>query len=395
MLNIQAKYHKSKAKLGKSAWCVDTRSVLEGGTRNFYATKEEAIHALDELKKVISPEARNKDTWKWTFSELQKFYLERMEREFNLNERSKSDYEEKVRHTTQFLKTKVDGVCVLNMLVTDLTVGMVQYDIMDQLKIKENGQPSSKKRVENILTNTNAMMKFSKAKGCRDTNPIDGVERKGKEIKQNKKKAELIASEIIAAVEATMSPQWAFEMRFAYTTGLRQAEQRALTWGCLDLEKSRVKITRAVKHKDTRIGDPKTYAGERTIDLSRDVVQALKELYILKGRPNDPNALVFATKTGRFKTPSKYLDAIHRACVAADVPLIRWHDLRHYCASKLLKRYSNDLWRVRSYMGHSTIQVTQDTYGHWLVTDQEDTQAVDTMTDIFSDTANIQSLSLV
>tara|TARA_B100000035_G_scaffold44041_2_gene32971 strand:+ start:1007 stop:2197 length:1191 start_codon:yes stop_codon:yes gene_type:complete len=387
MLNIQVKYNKARAKAGHSAWCVDTRYVMKGGKRNFYPTKEEAIHALDELNKVISPEAKTKETWKWTFAELREQFINRMETEWKRGKRSKSSYVGKERHTRQFLAYEVEGELVANMLVKDLTMGMVDLDIMDQLEIKENGELSSRKRIENILGSVSHMMRFAKARGCRETNPIDGVERKGKEIKKNRKKAQLIASKVIAAIEAEMSDSWALEMRFAYTSGLRQGEQRALTWGALDLDKCRVTVTQAVKHCNAGIGDPKSYSGTRTIDLSRDVVQMLKELYIRQGRPNDPDALVFATSKGTYKTPAKYLAAIRKACEAAGVPYIRWHDLRHYYASKVLQRYPNDLWRVRSYMGHATIQITQDTYGHWLVDDEEDTEAVDTVTDIFSDTA--------
>ena len=383
MLNVQVKYSKARAKAGHSAWCVDTRYVLEGGTRNFYATKEEAIHALDELNKVISPEARSKDTWKWTFSELRNIYIDRVEREWNSGKKSKTFYVDKERHSRQFLKLKIEGDLVANMLVTDLTMGMVQYDLMDQLEVAENGGERSRKCIENILGSVSHMMRFAMANGCRETNPIDGVERKGKELKKNRNKAELISTHVIKAVEAQMSSEWAMEMRFAYTTGLRQGEQRALSWGCLDLENSKVRVSRAVKHRDG-IGDPKSYSGKRTIDLSRDVVQALKELYIRQGRPNDPDALVFGSSNGHFKASSKYLAAIHKACAAANVPLIRWHDLRHYYASKILQRYPNDLWRVRSYMGHATIQITQDTYGHWLEAEGEDTDAVDAITDMFA-----------
>jgi len=171
-------------------------------------------------------------------------------------------------------------------------------------------------------------------------------------------------------------------MRFACTTGLRQGEQRALTWGCLDLDNSQVKVTRAIKHRDV-VGAPKTKTGKRTVPLTRDMVQALKELYIRKGRPNNPDELVFCTSNGNEKMPSKYLDAIHKACDAAGVARIRWHDLRHYYASKLLQAYGDDLWRVRSYMGHASIAITQGIYGHWLSTEGEDTEAVDKLSAIF------------
>lgn len=383
MLNVQVKYSKSKAKLGWNPWCIDTRYVLKDGTRKFYPSKEEAIHALDNLNKVISPTAKSKDTWKWTFSELREFYIERMYKLYNSGKKSKTFYVDRERHSRQFLAFEIDGEPIANMRVSDLSSAMVQDDIMDQLEVAENGGERSRKTIENMLGSISHMMNFAKVRGCRETNPIDGVERMGKELKENKDKAEKIATHIIEAIEAEMSPEWAFEMRFAYTTGLRQGEQRALTWGCINLEDSKLNITRAIKHR-AGVGDPKSYSGKRTINLSRDVLQDLKEFYIRKGRPNDPNALVFGNGNGNCKTSNSYLVAIHDACDAAGVPRIRWHDLRHYYASKLLQVYSNELWKVRTYLGHSSIQITQETYGHWIEKKGENTKDVDTVTDIFA-----------
>jgi len=119
------------------------------------------------------------------------------------------------------------------------------------------------------------------------------------------------------------------------------------------------------------------------VPLTRDVVQSLKELYIARGRPNHPDVLVFPSNKGTVRMPSKFLAAIYRACDAAGVERIRWHDLRHFYASTLLQIYSDELWRVKNYMGHSSIAVTQARYGHWLESDEEDTDAVDKLSVAF------------
>ena len=59
-----------------------------------------------------------------------------------------------------------------------------------------------------------------------------------------------------------MSAQWKVAMRFACMTGLRQGEQRALTWGQLDLDNLKVHVTQAMKNRDSQNpGDTKTRAG--------------------------------------------------------------------------------------------------------------------------------------
>lgn len=374
MLEVQAKKNAHRAKLGVKPWVVDLRSEVHVGGRKFFATKAEAMRFIEKLNETVSPEARSNDSYTWTFKNLRDAYIEWLDEELESNEVSISYHTEKERHTRQFLECSVGIEKVADMLVRDMTYGMIQIDIM-----KELAKTRSKKTVENILGSVSVMMRFSQLKGCRKDNPVDGVKRKGKEAKAEAPKAERIAPHVIDNILDHMEPHWYIEARFACTTGLRQGEQRALTWGCLDLDNCKVRVTRAIKHR-AAVGAPKSKSGTRTIDLPRDVVAMLKELYISKGRPNNPDELVFCTSTKNEKMPSKYIKAIDRACKRAGEKRITWHDLRHFYASTLLYIYPNDLWRVRSYMGHRTIAITQERYGHWLDEKAEDTQAVDSLT---------------
>ena len=56
-----------------------------------------------------------------------------------------------------------------------------------------------------------------------------------------------------------MSAHWKLAFRFACMTGLRQGEQRALTWGQVDLDNLKVHVTQAMKKYDSQNpGDTKT-----------------------------------------------------------------------------------------------------------------------------------------
>ncbi len=92
---------------------------------------------------------------------------------------------------------------------------------------------------------------------------------------------------------------------------------------------------------------------------------------------------MFGTQFNHPVTAAKYLKRIKDACRRAGVAAIRWHDLRHYYASKLLQAYPDDLWRVKTYMGHSDIRITQGIYGHWLESDADNAAAVDKLSAIF------------
>jgi integrase len=51
------------------------------------------------------------------------------------------------------------------------------------------------------------------------------------------------------------------------------------------------------------------------------------------------------------------------AVLAADLGALRWHDLRHTCAAMLIAQ-GHSLHEVKDQLGHSTIRVTSDRYGH-------------------------------
>jgi len=379
MLQVSPKRYASRAKKGWASWCVDTRSELQNGSQQFYQTREQAQAAIDALVKETSDTNKSSDAWKWTFYELAKNYIAHVEKEYRDGDRPKSYHQEKVRHVECFLDCVVDGKSVADMRVADLTKGMVAHQIMDQLKVGRKV-----KTVTNICGGIGVMINYGIIEGCRETNPFDGVKRKGEiQSTAGETKAQRIATDVINSIISQLCPRWQFFARFASTTGVRQGEQRAMTWGQVDLDGGKVVVDRAIEHKTTNVKDPKSYSGLRTIPLTRDVLAHLKELYIQQGRPNDPDTLVFGTEFNHPVTSAKYLKRIKDACRRAGVAPITWHELRHYYASKLLQAYPDDLWRVKTYMGHSDIRITQGIYGHWLESDADNAAAVDKLSAIF------------
>ncbi len=49
----------------------------------------------------------------------------------------------------------------------------------------------------------------------------------------------------------------------------------------------------------------------------------------------------------------------------AGLPDIRWHDLRHTCATLLLSRGTHPTY-VQKLLGHASVQLTLDRYSHWM-----------------------------
>jgi integrase len=80
----------------------------------------------------------------------------------------------------------------------------------------------------------------------------------------------------------------------------------------------------------------------------------------------EDRGLVFPNRTGGFLSPYLLTDGpLKRPLERAGLPPIRFHDLRHTCATILLSRGVHAKL-VQELLGHATISITLDTYSHVL-----------------------------
>jgi integrase len=164
----------------------------------------------------------------------------------------------------------------------------------------------------------------------------------------------------------------------AVTTGMRQGELLALRWSDVDLEDpehATVSVRRTLTRNGGRVafGEPKTKKSRRSIRLTPQAVHALRkhlerqlrEIGMLGDRYED-QGLLFATDTGGPINPSNlrqrsFLPLLEKA----KLPKVRFHDLRHTCATLLLTQGTHPKF-VQELLGHATIAITLDTYSHVL-----------------------------
>ena len=79
----------------------------------------------------------------------------------------------------------------------------------------------------------------------------------------------------------------------------------------------------------------------------------------------EEDGLVFPNRTGGFMSHYTLTCSFKRVLQRAALPAIRFHDLRHTCATILLSR-SIHVKLVQELLGHATISITLDTYSHVL-----------------------------
>jgi integrase len=159
-------------------------------------------------------------------------------------------------------------------------------------------------------------------------------------------------------------------------TGLRQGELFGLTIDRLDLVASTVLVDRQLVNVNGRapfFGPPKSQASVRIVPLPQTVIDALR--IHLQQHPTE--GLVFRNAHGRPLRRSAFWTEWRRATRAAGLPEIRFHELRHYYAS-LLIRHGESVKTVQARLGHASASETLDTYSHlWPDSDERTKDAVD------------------
>jgi integrase len=159
----------------------------------------------------------------------------------------------------------------------------------------------------------------------------------------------------------------------AVLTGLRLGELLGLQWDDVDLERGELRVLRAVQRVRGRglvVVPPKTAASRRLVPLPPQAVAALRTqrrqqaaARLAAGPAWAEGAWVFTSALGRPLDPSEVTRRFQRLLQAAGLPRLRFHDLRHTTATVLLGAGVHPKV-VASLLGHSTIQVTLDTYSH-------------------------------
>lgn len=175
-------------------------------------------------------------------------------------------------------------------------------------------------------------------------------------------------------IDAAVGDQLAALYLTALATGLRQGELLGLRWEDVDLEARRLSVRHTLARVDGSLTllVPKTERSRRTVILPEVAVTALRahrtrqrmERLVAGTRWNDTGH-VFTTTIGTPLDGAMVTRAFQRVLRRAGLPHSRFHDLRHATATYLLAQ-GFTLEDVKNLLGHSSITLTSNTYGHVL-----------------------------
>jgi integrase len=157
----------------------------------------------------------------------------------------------------------------------------------------------------------------------------------------------------------------------AAMTGLRRSEVVGLRWQDVDLENRRLTVNNVVvsTQKGLINKGPKSKASRRTIDLPQVVVAemlALRANLDASGSTERQvrTARVCQTSWGNEWNPDRLSMQFHTLVVSTpSLPKIRFHDLRHTHAAQLIA-LNVHVKAISSRLGHASIGITMDIYGH-------------------------------
>jgi len=159
----------------------------------------------------------------------------------------------------------------------------------------------------------------------------------------------------------------------ALRASLRRGELIALKWGDIQFGTSEADSNRYILVQRNWVygtfTSPKSKRSRR-VDLSRQLRRVLIELRdkrllgaFLSGKNTISDELVFPSETGTVLQPENLTVYFLPCLERAGLRRFRFHELRHTFGSLLIQDGAS-LTYVKEQMGHSSIQVTVDTYGH-------------------------------
>lgn len=231
------------------------------------------------------------------------------------------------------VRMKDCSVIVLNKFINEL----------QGVRTKVN-QPLSRSVVEKITYILKIGFKGAKAAGVIVFDPT-------KEISIPRSSSKKVAKEIPPQTLRTIRAEWWSE-RFApffetcLATGARGGEVGALRWSDIDFQAKTIQINKTHYFKNNRWYEnaPKSRSGSRTVSISEELIQVLKEWRkrqaeerLKAGEHWKSGEYVFASEIGEPITHPTYYNAWRRTLRRLDIKGFKVHSLRHTHISTLLR----------------------------------------------------------
>jgi integrase len=233
--------------------------------------------------------------------------------------------------------------------------------------------------IRKVLVGLGSLLADAQEQGLCARNPVRDLRRgrrRGKELHAEKRQkgklkvgVDIPTPAEVKAIITNAKGRWRPLLITAIFIGLRASELRGLRWADVDFKAREVHVHQRADRFNT-IGKPKSAAAERCVPFGKFVMNTLKEWRL--ACPKGELDLVFPNGSGKVENIA---NIVNRGLVPAQTGQAHvytgMHCLRHLFASWCLARpVDGGLGLppkvVQERMGHSTIAMTLDRYGHLL-----------------------------
>lgn len=388
----------SKSDPTKFSWVVDYRDTRGARKLKTFAKKKDADAFATTAASEVRDGVHVADSDSVTVKEAGRLWLATATAS-GLERATLQDYDRTLRlHIIPFL-----GPLKLTVLTTPR---LRQFS--DDLRAGDR----SASMVRRVMTTLGMLLADAQERGLVVRNAVRDMSgrRAGKSGQERRQKGRLkIGVDIpdrqdIKALVGVLSGRWRPLMLTAIFTGLRASELRGLRWSDVDFARKEIRVHQRADRFNS-IGRPKSISGERTVPAPPLVINALREWRLVcpkvdTGKKDAEGVaimameLVFPNGQGKVETLGNILKrGLHPAWIAAGVtketseldakgePVLApkytgMHCLRHWFASWCINRKEEGGLAlppkvVQDRLGHATIALTMDRYGHLFPRDDD------------------------
>lgn len=374
----------------KSAWIVDYFDVSGTRRQKTFRLKKEA----DAFAAIATVEVRAgthvADAASATIAEAAELWI----KGGGIEELELSTLDQRRQHVDLHIKPFIGSVLLSRFSVPGARA------FQDQLR--NSGRSIA--MVRKVTTSLSSIMSDAMERGLIGRNPVREMKARrnsghnAAQVKRQKGKLKIgvdipTPEEAKAFVSALNGP-WRAILLTAIFTGMRASELRGLRWGAVDLEKRQIHVVERADRYNS-LGKPKSAAGERFIPIPPVVAKTLQEWKLTLSEKRDTGGvaprenvdLVFPNGAGKIQSLANIINrGLCPMMVAAGLkydsgkvdkqgrPIFKakysgMHALRHFYASWCINRKEDGGLGlppkvVQERLGHATIALTMDTYGH-------------------------------
>lgn len=356
----------------RTAWVVDYKDQHGARRLKTFPTQKAAKAWYErECAPAVHAGTHTPDSASITFAKAAKQWVEHAEREGR--ERSTvKQYRLHARHLAEVL-----GETKLSKLNRPRVVA-----VRDEL-LKRHSRATARMLMTSLTSIVNHAM--DRGQAAQNAARGVGVERTREEGRKLEVGVDVPTMGEVQAILAHAKPRWRPLLLVATFTGMRASEVRGLRWQDVDFAKGVIHVRQRADAWGT-IGPPKSFAGYRTIPMTPMVMNTLTEWR--ERCPKNALGLVFPSAWGNVVNhPNVWARGLKPAQEAAGVvdehgkAKYGMHSLRHWFASWCIApREQGGLGytpkRAQTVLGHASIKMTLDRYGHLFPDEGNDREAM-------------------